>query len=565
MTTSAIVHRRRVVPIALILTVTIAACTSDAGTTDTTSTGAASFPATTTVDTTSPTVATSAVDTTVAVTTVAPTTAPPSPVRILVTNDDGVDAPGIDELVTRLAELDEFEVTVVAPAEQQSGTGGSLTAGALTTTSTTTASGYPAVAVDGFPADTIVWAIDDGGVAERPDLVISGINEGQNLGPFLDLSGTIGAARAAAIRGIPSIAVSQGLPSPDTPEPDFATGADVVLDYLDANLDALLSNDGTNTGSSAAMVDRVVNLNVPTCSSGSTIRGVAEVVALVSVDDPGTALAAQDCTVSGDQPAGDVDAFAAGFVTVGEIDALPARAAIAERLSRELADPALAAEVVDAVDDGVVSRLAHLAGGALLHHPVLSFDPPTIDADDVDTLWLFSFGYRFAPGVTPPAGGGVPPLDAIEPGPVNAEIAEVAADFLADHPVPVIAQAEIAAALSGLLADAGITEVEVLSVGPEVAADGSVTYLSTAGVVAAGIDLAAGAGITVGRAGIICFADHAPRCVLTAASGGVDAAVPAGVELPSTYDPESGQPWTTNRRDYLVTDLLGRSLLPAGR
>ena len=88
------------------------------------------------------------------------------------------------------------EVTVVAPATNQSGTGGQTTPGPLTVTDATTASGYPAKAVAGFPADTVIWALDQGGVTQKPDLVVSGINFGQNLGPAVAISGTVGAAEA---------------------------------------------------------------------------------------------------------------------------------------------------------------------------------------------------------------------------------------------------------------------------------------------------------------------------------------------------------------------------------
>src|SRR5262245_5115702 len=83
------------------------------------------------------------------------TTATAEPLAILVTNDDGIGAEGIDVLVEALRAVDGVEVTVVAPADQQSGTGGSVTQGPVETNEATTASGYEARAVDGFPADTI--------------------------------------------------------------------------------------------------------------------------------------------------------------------------------------------------------------------------------------------------------------------------------------------------------------------------------------------------------------------------------------------------------------------------
>lgn len=134
-----------------------------------------------------------------------------------------------------------------------------------------------------------------------------------------------------------------------------------------------------------------------------------------------------------------------------------------------------------------------------------------------------------------------------------------AAAFVEDHPVPVLAQWEVA---DLLLAD-GVAEV--ISVEPDEGPDGEVVYLSTAGVADKAVMLADDAGIDLGQVGVLCFADHAGRCLLTAeAAGMTGAAVPAGVALPDEYDPRSGQPWTRDRGAYLETDLTGRLLLAEG-
>ena len=129
---------------------------------------------------------------------------------ILVTNDDGYAAPGIDALVERLRALPGVKLTVVAPATNQSGTSDRTTPGpvsALTATEVTTASGYAATAVAGFPADSVNYALDV--LKLSPDLVVSGSNAGQNLGVVAPISGTVGAARTAVRRGVPGVAVSQ--------------------------------------------------------------------------------------------------------------------------------------------------------------------------------------------------------------------------------------------------------------------------------------------------------------------------------------------------------------------
>ena len=83
-----------------------------------------------------------------------------------------------------------------------------------------TRSGHPAVALAGFPSDTVLYA-DRAGVLANADVVVSGVNWGENLGTVIEHSGTIGAARTAARLGLPALAVSQGAGDP----PDFAAGA----------------------------------------------------------------------------------------------------------------------------------------------------------------------------------------------------------------------------------------------------------------------------------------------------------------------------------------------------
>ncbi len=234
------------------------------------------------------------------------------------------------------------------------------------------------------------------------------------------------------------------------------------------------------------------------------------------------------------------------------------RSQLSRRLAAELDDEALAEGVVAGLDDDLVDRLVAAANGDIATGELLSYSPPTVAADQVDSLWVFSYGYRFSPeaqrsGVA--GSDGVPPMEALVPGPTNAELARVAAEFVADHPVPIVAQWEVARELEAL----GVTGV--ISVEPDITDEETVSYLSTAGVAEKGLRLAAEVGITPGHAGVLCQADHAVRCVLTARRAGLTADVPEGVELPSGYDPESGQAWTRSREAWIPVDLLGRSLL----
>lgn len=234
------------------------------------------------------------------------TTVAARPLRILVTNDDGVGAPGIDALVNGLKGSPGVEVTVVAPATNQSGAGGKVTDGTLTATKTTTASGYPATAVAGTPADTVVWAIDQKGIDFTPDLVIAGINAGQNMGPVIDVSGTVGAARAAAKRGIPALAASQGGLAPPN---DWPSGVSYVLEWLDSNLAPLKAH--------ALATTTVANLNIPTCPAGKP-RGKADVPLATSGARYGDI---PDCQSTAPVPADDIAAFLVGFAPLSQIPA----------------------------------------------------------------------------------------------------------------------------------------------------------------------------------------------------------------------------------------------------
>jgi 5'-nucleotidase len=235
-------------------------------------------------------------------TTLAPTTTTTvaEPLRVLVTNDDGVKAEGIDALVEALRELPGTEVTVVAPAKNQSGTGGQTTPGALTATDATTASGYKAKAVDGFPADSITWALDQDGISERPHVVLSGINEGQNVGLLVDVSGTVGAARAAAMRGVPALASSQGLADPL----DYPSGVKAVLAWLAEHRDELLARDTASTKPAT-----VTNMNIPTCPTGTPKPAIK-----VPADTTGATMGAVDCTTPYENPKHDIDGFVHGYI-----------------------------------------------------------------------------------------------------------------------------------------------------------------------------------------------------------------------------------------------------------
>jgi 5'-nucleotidase len=125
--------------------------------------------------------------------------------RILLTNDDGVNAPGF-KVLERIARHFSDDIWVVAPTDEQSGAGHSLT---LTTPIRLRQLGERRYCVAGTPTDSVMMAIAYLMQDARPDLVLSGVNRGANLGEDVTYSGTVSAAMEAALAGIPAIALSQ--------------------------------------------------------------------------------------------------------------------------------------------------------------------------------------------------------------------------------------------------------------------------------------------------------------------------------------------------------------------
>ncbi|WP_066417471.1 5'/3'-nucleotidase SurE [Halorubrum aethiopicum] len=151
--------------------------------------------------------------------------------EVLLTNDDGIDAAGIRALSEALSA--EYDVTVVAPATNQSGVGGNRSWWETTIEYTERDLGY---AVEGTPADCV--AVAAVALELEPDVVVSGCNHGPNIGAHvLGQSGTVGAAMEAAFLGTPAIAVSLydrgNLPIPPTvSHDDFALAGRVAADLV---------------------------------------------------------------------------------------------------------------------------------------------------------------------------------------------------------------------------------------------------------------------------------------------------------------------------------------------
>jgi len=160
--------------------------------------------------------------------------------RILITNDDGINAPGLEVLDAIAHDIagPSGEVWTVAPAFEQSGVGHCIS---YTHPMMIAKLGSRRYAAEGSPADCVLAGIYDVLLGARPDLVLSGVNRGNNAGENVLYSGTIGGAMEAALQGIPAIALSQFMgPATDEIDDPFEAarqlGAGLVRKLLDKGL-----------------------------------------------------------------------------------------------------------------------------------------------------------------------------------------------------------------------------------------------------------------------------------------------------------------------------------------
>jgi len=182
--------------------------------------------------------------------------------RILITNDDGVDAPGIALMREIAAEISD-DVWVVAPDGNQSGAAHRFSFGHELTLDRREERVF-AVA-GGSPADCVVAGMTNLLVDHPADLVLSGVNAGQNLGDVINCSGTAAGAREGAMQGAIAIAMSQAL--------DYERGRDVVWDnarrYGAATVRTILAAAGQGR-------DTYYNVNFPFCAPDD-VRGIQAV------------------------------------------------------------------------------------------------------------------------------------------------------------------------------------------------------------------------------------------------------------------------------------------------
>src|SRR5919199_259588 len=129
--------------------------------------------------------------------------------RVLITNDDGIQATGLHALRRALLGIEGLELHVIAPDSNRSATARSITTRSpLWVEEIPFDDGSSGYATDGTPVDCVRFA-ELGLVGERPELIVSGINHGSNLGDDITYSGTVAAALEGIVLGIPAIALSQ--------------------------------------------------------------------------------------------------------------------------------------------------------------------------------------------------------------------------------------------------------------------------------------------------------------------------------------------------------------------
>jgi len=177
--------------------------------------------------------------------------------RILVTNDDGIYAPGLVALEAIAAELSD-DVWVVAPAEEQSGAGHSLTLSQPVRMRELVPRRF---SVRGTPTDCVMLALGAVLETQKPDLILSGVNRGGNLAEDVTYSGTVSAAMEGCLAGIRSIALSQVMMNYTAGQEDFRTatthGAAIIR-----NIQSVEWPDGV-----------LININFPAVTADQ-VRGV---------------------------------------------------------------------------------------------------------------------------------------------------------------------------------------------------------------------------------------------------------------------------------------------------
>ncbi len=243
--------------------------------------------------------------------------------RVLITNDDGVTAPGIRALARAVAR--DYEVVVAAPQDEASGMSAALTAvvsDGQIMLSHHDLDGLPAYGVTASPAYIVVLA-SIGAFGPPPDIVLSGINRGANAGRAVLHSGTVGAALTAVTNGLSALAVSLDVLDPEATV-SSATGGNAIVvpsdDVLhwDTAAGIAISLLGTLLAAPAATV---LNLNVPDRATPPEVREAALATfgqVQMSVAESGEGFVRTGIERTGERlvPGTDLALLAEGYATV---------------------------------------------------------------------------------------------------------------------------------------------------------------------------------------------------------------------------------------------------------
>lgn len=155
---------------------------------------------------------------------------------VMVTNDDGIDAPGLRALVRVLVSTNRFNVLVCAPDSEKSAVSHSITWRHPVSVKQVDINGATAYAVSGTPADCTSLGISEALFSSVPDLVISGINMGSNCGYHVVYSGTVAGAREAFFNDIPAVSVSYDWVGGKSSVDDYTLAAEACLPIFSAIL-----------------------------------------------------------------------------------------------------------------------------------------------------------------------------------------------------------------------------------------------------------------------------------------------------------------------------------------
>ena len=192
--------------------------------------------------------------------------------KILVTNDDGIDAPGllVAKAIARELAGNEGQVTTIAPATEQSGVGHSIS---YIRPTLIEKRGKDEYLLEGSPADCVLAGLYYVLKNKKPDLILSGVNKGQNVAEDVLYSGTVGAAMEGAFQGVKSISLSQSytkesLNSENMFETSMKKGAEICKVLLsDANWQSKTAKNFYNVNFPACRTSDVLGVNV--CPTGT--------------------------------------------------------------------------------------------------------------------------------------------------------------------------------------------------------------------------------------------------------------------------------------------------------